>query len=40
MNYQYRHGTSLGLATKFLYQDGGIARYYMGVSAALIQGKR
>jgi hypothetical protein len=38
MNFQYRHGTSLSEATKFLYEDGGIARYYMGMGAALIQG--
>jgi hypothetical protein len=40
MNFQYRHGTSLSLATKFLYEDGGIGRYYMGLGAALIQGKK
>jgi hypothetical protein len=38
MNYQYRHGTSLSVATKTLYQDGGYARYYQGLTAALFQG--
>ncbi|KAI1841540.1 hypothetical protein JX265_013505 [Neoarthrinium moseri] len=38
MNYQYRHGSSLATATKTLYQDGGIGRYYQGLFAALIQG--
>lgn len=38
MNYQYRHGSSLGAATKTLYYDGGIRRYYAGMSAALVQG--
>lgn len=39
MNYQYRHGTSLTVATKTLYQDGGYGRYYAGMGAALFQGK-
>jgi hypothetical protein len=39
MNYQYRHGTSLSLATNTLYQDGGLARYYQGLGPALVQGK-
>ncbi|KAG9198078.1 hypothetical protein G6514_000580 [Epicoccum nigrum] len=38
MNYQYRHGTSLTVATKTLYQDGGYGRYYAGMGAALFQG--
>ncbi|KAJ4305596.1 hypothetical protein N0V90_001127 [Kalmusia sp. IMI 367209] len=38
MNYQYRHGSSLTVATRTLYDDGGIRRYYQGMSAALIQG--
>ncbi|KAI2486730.1 Carrier protein [Pyrenophora tritici-repentis] len=38
MNYQYRHGTSTTVATKTLYRDGGIGRYYQGMGAALIQG--
>lgn len=38
MNYQYRHGSSLSVATRTLYHDGGIRRYYQGISAALVQG--
>lgn len=38
MNYQYRHGTSTTTATKTLYRDGGIGRYYQGMGAALFQG--
>ncbi|KAL6702455.1 hypothetical protein ACN47E_001846 [Coniothyrium glycines] len=38
MNYQYRHGSSLSVATKTLYHDGGLGRYYAGIGAALFQG--
>jgi hypothetical protein len=38
MNYQYRHGSSFTVATRTLYQDGRLRRYYQGMSAALIQG--
>ena len=38
MNYQYRHGTSLRVATRTLYEDGGVRRYYQGIGAALFQG--
>ncbi|ELU39083.1 metalloendopeptidase [Rhizoctonia solani AG-1 IA] len=38
MNYQYRHGTSFTTATRTLYQDGGIRRYYQGIGPALVQG--
>lgn len=38
MNYQYRYGTSTTQATKTLYNDGGIRRYYQGLLAALFQG--
>jgi hypothetical protein len=38
MNYQYRHGTLMTVATKTLYRDGGLGRYYQGMGAALIQG--
>ncbi|KAG9122178.1 hypothetical protein FRC07_001557 [Ceratobasidium sp. 392] len=38
MNYQYRFGTSFTTATRTLFQDGGIRRYYRGVGAALVQG--
>jgi hypothetical protein len=40
MNYQYRFGTSFSAATKTLYEAGGYLRYYQGIGAALIQGKR
>ena len=40
MNYQYRHGTSLSVATKTLYNDGGLGRYYQGMGAALFQGTK
>ncbi|KAF8530026.1 mitochondrial carrier domain-containing protein [Hysterangium stoloniferum] len=38
MNFQYRFGMTTTLATKTLYADGGLARYYQGLGAALIQG--
>ncbi|KIM87902.1 hypothetical protein PILCRDRAFT_814599 [Piloderma croceum F 1598] len=38
MNYQYRYGTSTTQATKTLYNDGGLRRYYQGMLAALLQG--
>ncbi|PSR77522.1 mitochondrial carrier domain-containing protein [Coniella lustricola] len=38
MNYQYRHGSSLTTATKTLYAEGGIRRFYQGTGWALIQG--
>ncbi|CAE6436261.1 unnamed protein product [Rhizoctonia solani] len=38
MNYQYRHGTSFTTATRTLYQDGGMRRYYQGIGPALVQG--
>ncbi|TVY51127.1 hypothetical protein LCER1_G006726 [Lachnellula cervina] len=38
MNYQYRFGTSFTAATKTLYHDGGLRRYYQGIGAALVQG--
>jgi hypothetical protein len=38
MNYQYRYGTGTIEATRFLYHDGGFARYYAGMGAALFQG--
>jgi hypothetical protein len=39
MNYQYRHGTSTSVATKTLYREGGLGRYYQGMTAALFQGE-
>ncbi|KAF5976039.1 hypothetical protein FCOIX_7293 [Fusarium coicis] len=38
MNYQYRHGTSFTVATRTLYTEGGIRRYYQGIAPALFQG--
>jgi hypothetical protein len=38
MNYQYRYGTTMTVATRTLYADGGWTRYYQGLIAALIQG--
>ncbi|KAL3421165.1 hypothetical protein PVAG01_07609 [Phlyctema vagabunda] len=38
MNYQYRFGTTFSAASKTLYQDGGVRRYYQGIGAALVQG--
>lgn len=38
MNYQYRYGTTTTQATKTLYADGGMSRYYQGLLAALFQG--
>ena len=39
MNYQYRFGSSFTTATQTLYHDGGFPRYYLGISAALVQGR-
>ena len=38
MNYQYRYGTSTKIAIQSLYKDGGVKRFYRGVSPALLQG--
>lgn len=38
MNYQYRHGTTTGVALRTLYADGGVMRFYYGVGPALVQG--
>lgn len=38
MNYQYRYGTSTKEAAKKLYSDGGIRRFYRGLSPALLMG--
>ncbi|ODN78187.1 mitochondrial carrier protein [Cryptococcus wingfieldii CBS 7118] len=38
MNYQYRFGGGIKHATKTLYEDGGLKRYYAGLAAALFQG--
>jgi len=39
MNYQYRFGTSFTAATKTLYHERGLGRYYDGLGAALVQGR-
>jgi len=38
MNYQYRYGTSTTHALKTLYNQGGISRFYKGLTPALFQG--
>mmetsp|Transcript_37558 Transcript_37558/g.38996 ORF Transcript_37558/g.38996 Transcript_37558/m.38996 type:complete len:256 (+) Transcript_37558:114-881(+) len=38
MNYQYRYGTRMGEAFRFLYQEGGVRRFYRGYGAALAIG--
>lgn len=38
INYQYRYGTSTTSAFKFLWNDGGIPRFYRGLIPALMQG--
>ncbi|KAF9449225.1 mitochondrial carrier [Macrolepiota fuliginosa MF-IS2] len=38
MNYQYRYSTSTTVAARTLYNSGGWARYYQGLTAALVQG--
>ena len=38
MNYQYRYGTPFATATRTLYHDGGVRRYYQGLTPALING--
>jgi hypothetical protein len=38
MNYQYLHGTSFNASLKTLYGEGGVRRFYRGMSPALVQG--
>eukprot|EP00439_Symbiodinium_sp_Y106_P021701 s135_g2.t1 len=38
MNFQYRYGLSMREATHALYTQGGIRRFYQGISPALVQG--
>ena len=37
MNYQCRYGSTFSQAFKILYNDGGIPRFYRGLSFALFQ---
>jgi hypothetical protein len=37
MNYQYARGGDMASTAKLLYQEGGIMRFYRGVSIALIE---
>ncbi|RYG59148.1 hypothetical protein EON64_20530, partial [archaeon] len=37
INYQYRYGVSMSGAMRQLYAEGGITRFYQGVTYALIQ---
>jgi len=37
MNYQYKHGVSFSEALDALNKEGGISRFYQGLTAALIQ---
>jgi len=38
MNYQYRHGTTFLWTIRKLYNQGGIPRFYRGLTPALLQG--
>lgn len=38
MNYQYRNGHTTSVALKNLYREGGIRRFYRGLTPALVQG--
>ena len=38
VNYQMRHGGSLLAVMRLLYAEGGVARFYSGMSMALLQG--
>jgi len=37
INYQYKHGGTFSNTFKLLYKQGGIPRFYRGVSVAIIQ---
>ena len=37
VNYQYRHGTAFLQTLQILYKQGGIPRFYRGISPALLQ---
>merc|ERR1739838_1033301 len=38
MNYQYRYGTTTSVAMKTLWKQGGVRRFYRGLTPALLQG--
>lgn len=38
VNYQYRYGVSMGRSVRDLYAQGGLYRFYRGLSFALLQG--
>eukprot|EP00039_Didymoeca_costata_P027361 m.18274 g.18274 ORF g.18274 m.18274 type:complete len:497 (-) comp6262_c0_seq1:63-1553(-) len=38
MNYQYRHGMGTMEALRTLYKEGGVRRFYRGITPALLQG--
>ncbi len=38
ISYQYRYGVSFKTASRELFRQGGVARFYKGVSYALVQG--
>uniref|UniRef100_A0A7S2WKN1 Mitochondrial carrier protein n=1 Tax=Rhizochromulina marina TaxID=1034831 RepID=A0A7S2WKN1_9STRA len=38
MNFQYRHGGSIPQVMRALYREGGIPRFYQGLSFAIFQG--
>jgi len=38
MNYQYRYGTTTTQAMRKLYGEGGVRRFYRGITPALFQG--
>lgn len=37
-SYQYRHGKTTTEASKTLYAEGGLPRFWAGLPAALVQG--
>ena len=38
MNYQYRYGKTTKEAISILYKEGGVKRFYRGLTPALLQG--
>lgn len=38
INYQYRHGGTMGSTLRTLYKEGGVPRFYRGLGPALLQG--